>query len=314
LLGCGVSFGEVFSPTASHLPIAFVPFAFVIWLALRLDVRGASAGALVTALLAVWGTVEGRGPFGGLETQQSIVILWPFLGFMTLTALLLGASTAERRAHRRALEIATTDLDLVVRRRTAELEEAKAELERINQELEELATIDSLTDVNNRRVFDERLECEWKRALRNGSWLSLILIDIDFFKAYNDACGHLTGDQCLQQVAGALARTLKRPPDILARFGGEEFAIVLPETGPEGAAKVAEDLRASVEFLCIPHPDSAVEACVTISVGLASAVPARDTSAEPLLEIADQQLYHSKSAGRNQVTATVSNVPPPQTD
>ncbi|CAK0777891.1 two-component system, cell cycle response regulator [Gammaproteobacteria bacterium] len=156
--------------------------------------------------------------------------------------------------------------------------------------LETLALIDGLTNLPNRRRFDEALEIEWKRACRSALPLTLVMLDIDFFKAYNDHQRHRTGDTCLKKVAMALAEALSRSADLLARYGGEEFVALLPETDVAGARLIAERFRANVESLLIPHPESKVSPWITISVGLASARPSGTEIAINLVESADKQL------------------------
>lgn len=174
-------------------------------------------------------------------------------------------------------------------------------LEEANEELHRLSYMDGLTNVMNRRFFDESLDREWKRAIENKTPVSLILLDIDFFKNYNDTYGHQSGDDCLKQVATALKGTLKRSVDWVARFGGEEFAVVLPNTDVEGASRVAEALRSSVEALRIPHVQSKVSEYVTISVGVATLIPDWVSKPEELISAADQMLYQAKQDGRNRV-------------
>jgi len=169
--------------------------------------------------------------------------------------------------------------------------------------LEQLASVDGLTNIHNRRKFDEVFEHEWKRAGRDQIPLSLIMIDIDYFKQFNDHYGHASGDVCLRKVAEALNRSLTRAGDRVFRYGGEEFVVILPNTLITGAKKVAEMLRGNVELLCIPHQLSFVSDNVTISLGVATALPSCDAStAVALLESADKMLYLSKDNGRNSVS------------
>ncbi len=177
------------------------------------------------------------------------------------------------------------------------------ELKRRGDILANLSMIDGLTGVPNRRRFDEALDRAWKIALRNETWLSLIMIDIDCFKAFNDAYGHASGDECLKKVARAVCEAAKRPGDIVARYGGEEFAAVLPDTEREGAAHLAEAMRRAVCGLDIPNRDSTAEKYVTLSIGTASTLPTAERDARELLEAADKMLYQSKMNGRNQVTS-----------
>lgn len=160
--------------------------------------------------------------------------------------------------------------------------------------------LDGLTGLANRRAFDELLSREWRRGLRLGSPLSVILLDIDHFKAYNDSYGHLAGDDCLRNVADALADAV-RSTDFVSRYGGEEFACVLPHTDGQGAKEVAEKLRKAIETLAIPHQMSQVCGHVSISLGVASACPQLHQEPEELLNLADQMLYRAKDIGRNAV-------------
>ncbi|MDP1733860.1 MAG: diguanylate cyclase [Sulfuritalea sp.] len=167
--------------------------------------------------------------------------------------------------------------------------------------LESLAHIDSLTNIANRRRLDRALLQEWRRCQRAGASLALLMIDIDAFKAYNDHYGHGLGDVCLTKVAAALAAGLQRPADTVARFGGEEFAVLLPETDIAAAALMGERLREKVAALRIPHAPKRQYEHVTISVGCAAVLPGALLNPQDLLDAADRNLYAAKSAGRNRV-------------
>ena len=180
------------------------------------------------------------------------------------------------------------------------LEVLKKELEAKNIELERLSSQDGLTGIANRRIFDEFTRKEWGRAARDHSPLSLILIDIDHFKTYNDNYGHQGGDDCLRQVAQKLASTVKRPSDLVARYGGEEFAVVMPGTDLEGAKSIAASLCDGVASMGLPHAHSSTAEHVTISLGVASMMPTTDSKPQDLIEKADTALYRSKENGRNQ--------------
>lgn len=180
------------------------------------------------------------------------------------------------------------------------LRKLQQELEVKNLELERLSSLDGLTGIANRRVFDEFVAKEWARAARDKKPLSLILVDIDHFKTYNDNYGHQGGDDCLRQVATALATAARRPGDLVARYGGEEFAVVMPNTELEGAESIAEALRAGIESLNLPHAHSSTAAYVTISLGVASAMPDGESKAETVIGRADEALYQAKKLGRNQ--------------
>ncbi|QJE03523.1 diguanylate cyclase [Massilia forsythiae] len=170
--------------------------------------------------------------------------------------------------------------------------------------LEQLATRDGLTGLANRRCFDETLQAEWSRALRQHLPLSLLMIDVDNFKAYNDANGHLGGDECLKRIATALASEM-RANDLVARYGGEEFAVILPNQSLKGAASVAERIRTRVEALKLPNR-MAADGYVTVSIGAATALAAAGTHAGELVAIADAALYRAKHMGRNRIS-----LPPP---
>jgi len=160
--------------------------------------------------------------------------------------------------------------------------------------------IDGLTGAYNRRHFDERLAAEWGRAARNHRALSVVLLDVDLFKRYNDRYGHQAGDDCLRRVAATLAAGIRRPGDLLARYGGEEFVCLLPDTDLRGAMVLAQQLGAAVHAQRIEHADSDVAAAVTVSLGVCSKGEEASGSAAALLREADAQLYKAKSLGRHQ--------------
>lgn len=181
----------------------------------------------------------------------------------------------------------------------SERKRMEEELLELNRQLQELSRRDGLTGVGNRLLFTQRLTEDWARALRTQQPLSLILLDIDFFKQYNDCYGHLQGDACLQQIAGALARLPLRSTDLFARYGGEEFVLLLPDTPNDAAARIAERCREAVADLQIVHQESSCAAQVSISLGVSTLVPAAGMSPEILLARADKQLYQAKALGRN---------------
>ncbi len=172
-------------------------------------------------------------------------------------------------------------------------------LEKANQALQRLALLDGLTQVANRRRFDEYLQQQWMLSIALNQPLSLILTDVDEFKNYNDYYGHLAGDDCLKQVAQSLSHLLKRPTDLVARYGGEEFAIVLPQTSIEGAIQVAKAILQDFQLRQIPHAKSSISDRITLSLGLSSIVPQKNFSLDTLITTADKALYQAKHEGRN---------------
>lgn len=197
------------------------------------------------------------------------------------------------------LEEYAQTLELKVQARTEELYKSEAALKAANLELQRLVSVDSLTDIANRRRFDEYLFQEWQRGLRDRYPLTLILCDVDYFKQYNDSYGHQAGDRCLQSIAQAIKRSVKRPADLAARYGGEEFAIILPNTDVEGAVQVAQRIQAEVQRLSIPHPSSQVSSYVTASMGIATQIPTSHSSPDAMLVACDRALYRAKKQGRD---------------
>lgn len=201
----------------------------------------------------------------------------------------------EMHLQRQQLEEKTRELDAKI----LELEVLQKELEEKNEKLELLSSLDGLTGLFNRRYFDDNLIKEWKQAIRDKTPLSLLIVDIDFFKDYNDYYGHLEGDDCLRKVAQSLYEALLRPTDIIARYGGEEFTAILPNTESGGIERVAERMMENVSRLGIAHNRSSVAEVVTVSIGASSAFPAADIPPTALLEHADKALYEAKESGRN---------------
>jgi len=179
------------------------------------------------------------------------------------------------------------------------LMEVSRELAASNRQLEMLSRQDGLTGIANRRYFDAYIATELRRAARSKEALSLILIDVDYFKLFNDSYGHQGGDECLKRIAGAMQSVCHRATDLPARYGGEEFVLVLPSTPLDGARKVSASLAAAISQLAIPHAQSKVAAVVTISQGIASMVPTPETGPEHFIEHADLALYRAKEQGRN---------------
>jgi diguanylate cyclase (GGDEF)-like protein len=200
------------------------------------------------------------------------------------------------------IQLKISRLQREMERKNAELEQSMLQLERANRMLRALSYLDGLTGIANRRHFEESLDQEWRRAARTGSPLSLLMVDIDHFKALNDARGHQYGDDCLRQVATALSDALKRAGDLATRYGGEEFAVVLPATELDGARAIAEEIRARVEELAIGR-EAGSSAVVTVSVGAATALASEGVPPSDLIDAADRALYQAKNEGRNRVVA-----------
>ena len=229
-----------------------------------------------------------------LGTLLLAASIYGTLGFYALGAVaLLGAVAAAYRLLLRRAQAREAELIRLVEERTSQLQQA-------NNHLQRLSYIDSLTGIANRRHFEEILEVEWRRAVRAGTPMTLLMLDIDNFKLYNDTFGHRAGDGCLVRVATILDQSVQRAGDLLARYGGEEFAAVLTRTDEAGGIEVAERLRAGVETLAITLSDDPIQV-VTISIGVAAGIPAQASSHEALLRAADKALYAAKRAGRNRV-------------
>jgi diguanylate cyclase (GGDEF)-like protein len=238
--------------------------------------------------------------------------------FFTLCVLLLGAHTAQHRpfvgfaAVVGALLIYTfraTILQTRLRQVQESLNDSERNLRLLNSKLHEQSLIDPLTQIANRRRFEQVLEVEWNRALRSGWPISVVMLDIDYFKSLNDRYGHLRGDECLTAVAQMLRRDLRRGGELLARYGGEEFVAVLPNVDAEGAMLTAEAMRARVHQIGIENHGSPVGR-LTISVGVCSVVPVAGLTREGLVDAADTALYRAKSSGRNRAEIADPMLPP----
>jgi diguanylate cyclase (GGDEF)-like protein len=178
---------------------------------------------------------------------------------------------------------------------------SQMELKRYRDALKTLSNIDGLTGIANRRRFDQVLSDEWKRGRRNQNRMSLVIMDIDFFKSFNDHYGHLAGDDCLRKVAQKIAEVARRPPDLAARYGGDEFVLLLPETDDIGALNVATRVQEKMKFLNLSHMFSCVADHITLSIGVASIIPVDSLTPSELIKHADEMLYLAKQNGRNQI-------------
>lgn len=193
------------------------------------------------------------------------------------------------------------ELIYVIANREKEIEKRTGELKEANETLERLSREDSLTGLANRRWFAQFLAQTWRTALRDNKAISILIMDIDDFKAYNDTYGHQKGDECLKLVASAIRRAVGRASDLVSRYGGEEFVVVLGDTPLEGALKIAEQIRSAVESLAIPHKAAKYHQHVTLSIGVTSTLPTHDTQPETVLIAADRAMYNAKHEGKNRV-------------
>jgi diguanylate cyclase (GGDEF)-like protein len=247
--------------------------------------------------LRLWG-MDARGIVSGpVELAFSIkpapwLTVWAFIGY-ALLLVLVGYGAVQWRV--RALAARTRELESVVAVRTRDLVSARDQLQR-------LATEDALTGIPNRRKFEEVVDHEWRRAQRDGHAFTLALLDVDFFKRFNDRYGHAGGDACLRAVAQAVAAQCTRPMDLVARYGGEEFVMVLPETEPEGVRAILRSVLAAVDGLGIEHADSTAAPHVTVSLGAVTLRPRQGEDLHAAIEAADAKLYASKEGGRHRAT------------
>ena len=227
------------------------------------------------------------------------------VSFLSVTVGIVASTLVLHVAYRYRLQVMRglqADLMRTLRERTEELENA-------NRKLAQISFVDAVTEVSNRRSFEEELAMEWRRAKRTQSRLSLLMIDIDGFKAYNDALGHRAGDDTLKKVASMIDITVLRAGDIVARYGGEEFAVLLPDTDDKGATALAERVRAAVEGKAIPHPASP-GGVLTVSVGSATVTGGIEGEPSSLVRAADAALYQAKRDGRNLVRVAPPPAPP----
>jgi diguanylate cyclase (GGDEF)-like protein len=225
------------------------------------------------------------GPFFDAQVSVGTVAVGALVAVVVLAA--------SYRWRMRMLHTLESDLMRVLRERTEELEEA-------NRKLALISYVDAVTEVSNRRSFEEELTMEWRRSMRTRSHLSLLMADIDGFKAYNDALGHQAGDDSLKNVAGVINGCVKRAGDIVARYGGEEFAVLLPDTDAAGGAALAERIRAAIEGQNIWHPATPLGR-LTVSIGVATMTGKDDGEPSALVKAADGALYQAKHDGRNVV-------------
>jgi diguanylate cyclase (GGDEF)-like protein len=264
-------------------PLIFFIFPALLLVVFRLGFPGTVLSVCVIAFISISLTVAGHGPMMLIMDKHMlhrIVVVQIFLAVALFTAFPVAALLEERKA----------------------LEES---LQKSEARYRQLANADGLTGLANRRWFDERLEEQWQRGLEEARPVALLLIDVDLFKAYNDLFGHMSGDSCLRRIAGVIAEGLRDSSGMASRFGGEEFAVILPNAGSEEALAVAEGLRSAVAALNLSHSGSPW-GVQTISIGVAAMVPNGTESAMSLLNASDNALYCAKRLGRNRVESSLT--------
>lgn len=266
--------------THTQDPLIFFIFPALLLVVYRLGFPGAVLTIFVIACISIRLTATGRGPLMLIHNSMlhRIVVAQIFLAVAIFTAFPVAAILEDRKALECSLAAS----------------EAKYRA---------LANADSLTGLANRRAFDARLDAEWRHACALHQPLAALLIDVDHFKSYNDTHGHLSGDRCLRHIAEAISTNLHRPTDTAARFGGEEFTVILPGTSMEEALGIAETLRQAVAAMRLPHAGNSCGGIQTISIGVASTIPRSDDLPLSLLKSCDEALYFAKQQGRNQVKA-----------
>lgn len=259
-------------------PLTFLLFPALLLIVFRLRISGSAIGIFLLSIPAAWFTVHARGPFSLIRPGapvQSILLLQCLFGVCLMIIYAVSAALEERDRLQQEITIAYRQADI-------------------------MAALDHVTGLANRRTFDRELSREWNRAVRERGSLTLLMIDIDHFKNYNDHYGHIAGDQCLQTIASIILKSMVRSTDLAARYGGEEFAVILPGSHGDGARIIAERLREAIIRASLPHQGSNWEQ-VSISIGVATVYPTRETHEIQLIEAADCALYQAKRNGRNQV-------------
>lgn len=277
----------------SEFALLFLVIPPLLFLVVRLGLSGGALGCCVVAAIGTEFTIGRRsGPLAQFNPtlEHRIFLLQMFLATAVLSVSVVGVVLADLQRAGRAVR----DSELRYRSLAASMEM--------------LAALDPLTRLANRRRFDEVLDKEWQRALRGQTPLSLVLFDADYFKAYNDHYGHIAGDECLKRIAEAMTHTARRPADLVARFGGEEFGIILPDTDGQGAVTMAENLRQKIEELGFSHAASPAGR-VTLSGGCATLTPVVGEEVTELLTSADEALYEAKRQGRNRIQVAVFRRP-----
>jgi len=268
----------------SMTPTLLLPM--VLYIAVRFGTRWTALTVALVSLAVSIMLTSGNRPFGDVSVHLEIIHAQEFILTLCIVGIGFSILMDELRVRERGLEAR-------VRQRTHELEDS-------NSKLATLSQTDGLTGIANRRRFDEVFAAEWSRAGRSGQSLALAMLDVDYFKAYNDTYGHQCGDDCLRAIANLLGKNVRRVGDLAARYGGEEFAFIAPMTDSDSALGIAETIRRALEQLNLPHAASPFHV-VTASIGVAVVIPGKSDTPQGLLQMADAALYQAKQQGRNQV-------------
>lgn len=274
----GLFFGVLISPTL------LIPS--MLYFAARTDLRYTAIAVAIFSFAVAMLISAGKNPFGDMPTNLTILHAQEFIATLSFACLGFAVLLARIRDNKRELE------ERVAVR--------TSELQLLNQKLEQLSTTDGLTGIANRRRFDEVLELEWARANRTQQPITLAILDIDWFKLYNDHYGHQAGDECLRRVSAVLRANICRTGDLVARYGGEEFVFITPGMDSQHALKVSEKIREEIQSLAIPHAMSLFD-YVTVSIGVTSFTPHYSQNANLLIKVADEALYAAKNQGRNTI-------------
>lgn len=256
----------------------------MLYLAYRTDFKCTAIAVALLSFAIVMLVSTGRNPFGALPMSLTILHAQEFIATLSIASMGFAALLARIRNHEHELE--------------ARVAQRTDELHVLNQQLAQLSTTDGLTGIANRRHFDEVLALEWARASRTQQPLTLAMLDIDWFKPYNDYYGHPAGDECLRKVSAVLTAQGGRTGDLVARYGGEEFVLIAPGMTGQHALDISQRICQAIQALAIPHASSPL-GCVTVSIGIATVIPQATQQANSLIQLADDALYQAKKQGRN---------------
>ncbi|AFZ47500.1 diguanylate cyclase [Cyanobacterium stanieri PCC 7202] len=280
-------------------PIEYLLVPPLIWAVFRLKRFQASLLVSIIALVAIIATSKGYGVFVKESTNLSLILLQSFTAVISIFTLILSAALTEKTIAQNQLNQTLENLEATVLRRTNELEKTQINLRHANKTLAKMAYIDSLTQVANRAYFDKIIQREWEQLIVEKECISLLLIDVDYFKNYNDFYGHPEGDICLKKIAQCFKSVVRYSSDVVARYGGEEFAIILPYANCDQAMLVAGKIQNAIASCAINHETSEVSENITVSIGITTMKPSYDSSPDDLIKRADEALYLAKQEGRN---------------